>query len=264
MRRLRHLELHTGHLSLHADSPELDAAGAAGCLRVGHAIVRTGDDLTGLAGRLRATDWDAVEIDVLEHRGRLLVAHDSGDLAHPVPLPFDEALAALSAAVPARTGLIVDLKAVGYERAVVDVLRELELTDRTLVSTMLPASLAALRAVAPSVRRGLSVPRARRNYLAHPVTRPVALALMAGVSRMLPPRARATIGSGLAHAIMAHWAVVTPALVAAVHGAGGELYAWTVDDPVRLRRVQALGVTGVISNEATLFWPVGSEAGGSR
>lgn len=192
---------------------------------------------------------------MLEHRGRLLVAHDGGDLSHPVPLRFDEALAALSATVPARTGLIVDLKAVGYERAVVDVLHELDLTDRTLVSTMLPASLRALRTLDPSVRRGLSVPRARRNYLAHPLTRPAALALMAGVSRILPPRARATIGSGLAHAIMAHWAVVTPALVAAVRGAGGELYAWTVDDPVRLRRVQALGVTGVISNEATLFWP---------
>lgn len=52
---------------------------------------------------------------------------------------------------------------------------------------------------------------------------------------------------------MAHWRLVTPRLVRAVRRAGGELYVWTVDDPERLRDLEALGVTGVITNDPRLF-----------
>ena len=41
---------------------------------------------------------------------------------------------------------------------------------------------------------------------------------------------------------MAHWRLVTPRLVRAVHDAGGELYVWTVDDAAQIRRLEALGV----------------------
>jgi glycerophosphoryl diester phosphodiesterase len=34
---------------------------------------------------------------------------------------------------------------------------------------------------------------------------------------------------------------------------GGDLYVWTVDDPKRIRRLEALGVTGVITNDPRLF-----------
>ena len=39
----------------------------------------------------------------------------------------------------------------------------------------------------------------------------------------------------------------------AIDRAGGELYVWTVDDLKRIRSLQALGVTGVISNDPRLF-----------
>jgi glycerophosphoryl diester phosphodiesterase len=52
---------------------------------------------------------------------------------------------------------------------------------------------------------------------------------------------------------MAHWKLVTPALVRTVHGAGGELYVWTVDDVRQIRRLERLGVTGVITNDPRLF-----------
>jgi glycerophosphoryl diester phosphodiesterase len=52
---------------------------------------------------------------------------------------------------------------------------------------------------------------------------------------------------------MAHWGVVTPALVRAVHEAGGELYVWTVDDADRLRSLHAQGVRAVITNDRDLF-----------
>jgi glycerophosphoryl diester phosphodiesterase len=47
--------------------------------------------------------------------------------------------------------------------------------------------------------------------------------------------------------------VVTPALVRAIHEAGGELYVWTVDDPERLTSLHAQGVRAVITNDPDLF-----------
>jgi len=67
----------------------------------------------------------------------------------------------------------------------------------------------------------------------------------------------AALSSGLADAIMAHWGVVTPALVAAVRAGGGDLYAWTVDDTERLKTLDALGVTAVITNDRTVFQRAG-------
>jgi glycerophosphoryl diester phosphodiesterase len=77
--------------------------------------------------------------------------------------------------------------------------------------------------------------------------------MLAYLRRVLPRRAATTLRSGTADAIMAHWGVVTPALVQAVRGAGGELYVWTVDDAERLRSLHALGVSAVITNDRDLF-----------
>jgi len=46
---------------------------------------------------------------------------------------------------------------------------------------------------------------------------------------------------------------VTPRLVKAVHGAGGELYVWTVDDARKIERFRAMGVDGIITNDPRLF-----------
>jgi len=55
------------------------------------------------------------------------------------------------------------------------------------------------------------------------------------------------------NAIVAHWRLVSPRLVTAVGRAGGELFAWTVDDAARIRDLEAMGVTGVITNDPRLF-----------
>jgi glycerophosphoryl diester phosphodiesterase len=52
---------------------------------------------------------------------------------------------------------------------------------------------------------------------------------------------------------MTHWRLVSPRLVEAVREAGGDLYVWTVDDAARIRALEALGVTGVITNDPRLF-----------
>jgi glycerophosphoryl diester phosphodiesterase len=59
--------------------------------------------------------------------------------------------------------------------------------------------------------------------------------------------------AGRFDAIMAHWRVVTRALVRAVEQGGGELYVWTVDDRRMIRRLTEMGVDGIITNDPRLF-----------
>ncbi|MGH2908749.1 MAG: glycerophosphodiester phosphodiesterase [Solirubrobacteraceae bacterium] len=222
-------------------------------LRVGHAIVNTRSGLEALAARLSGAAWDMVELDVLRHHGRLVVAHDSGDLARSVPVGFEDALRALVALVGPSVRFDVDIKATGYEREVAAAIAEAGIAQRTLVSTMHRESLAVLRAAAPELALGLSVPLARRDYLAHPLTRPGAYGMLAYLRVVLPGRVARTLDAGEADAIMAHWGVVTERLVSAVAGRGAELFVWTVDDAARLARLRELGVSGVITNERDLF-----------
>ncbi len=227
--------------------------GAGRVRRVGHSIVTAGARLEDLERRLSGSSWDMVELDVLRHGGELVVAHDPTDLTHPEQIPFAQALHRLRELLPETVELDIDIKTTGYELEVLDTLRSLHLIARTLVSTMEPSSLQILRAAAPELRLGLSVPRVRRNYLAHPLTRPGAYAILAYLRRSLPRRAERVLEAGHADAIMAHWGVVTPQLVRAVRSQDAELYVWTVDDPARLVALHELGVTGVITNDRELF-----------
>lgn len=232
-------------------------APAPRCLRVGHSIVAPGSSLAGLPERLQGTAWDMVELDVMSHGDELVVAHDPSDLTLPEPVRFSDAIAALRELLPPTTRFDVDIKAIGYERRVLDVLRDAEIVPRTLVSTMERSSLHALRGLEPGLALGLSVPKARRDYLAHPLTRLGAYGMLAYLRRALPSQVGRVLRSGQADAIMAHWGTVTPRLVSTVRDAGGELYVWTVDDPRRLVALQRLGVTGVITNERDLFSQAG-------
>jgi glycerophosphoryl diester phosphodiesterase len=80
-----------------------------------------------------------------------------------------------------------------------------------------------------------------------------ALAILTGYRAALPGRARSALREGRFDAIMAHWRVVTRALVRAVHEGGGELYVWTVDDAARIAKLTAMGVDGIITNDPRLF-----------
>jgi len=49
--------------------------------------------------------------------------------------------------------------------------------------------------------------------------------------------------------VMAHRRLVAADLLAAVHGAGGELFVWTVNRRADAARLAALGVDGLISDD---------------
>jgi glycerophosphoryl diester phosphodiesterase len=234
-------------------------AGDAQPLHVGHKIIVPGSRLDELPARLEGATWDMVELDVLSYGDRLVIAHDLSDLEHEVLIDFADALAALAELLPEHVGLDVDIKATGYETRVADAIAAAGLSERTLVSTMELDSLLLLRRIAPQLRLGLSVPKARHNYLAHPLTRPAAYVMLEYLRRTLPAKLEPTLAAGTVDAVMAHWGVVTPQLSEVVRRHGRELYVWTVDDHRRLPLLTRLGVTGVITNDQLLFARAGLE-----
>jgi glycerophosphoryl diester phosphodiesterase len=204
-----------------------------------------------------AAGVDMIEFDVLPEdpdrpaESRLVLSHDyTHGLAGATSL--DDGLAHLAAAPFVGVELDVDLKGTGYEARVVEALRRHGLVDRALVSTQWMRSLVALRGLEPSLRLGWSVPRVKRDYTRSPLL-PFAYALLLRLRRRLPELARAHLEAGRCDAIMCHFKLVTPQLVQAIGDAGGELYVWTVDDARRIRSLEALGVTGVITNDPRLF-----------
>ena len=169
------------------------------------------------------------------------------------PVALEEALDHLAGPAYEGVELDVDLKLMGYEREVVEALEVRGLTPRTLVSTTWLPSLDRLGGLAPGLRRGWSVPRARRDYTETRGTAVPAHVMLAWGRWVLPRRAEAMLRAGRCEAVMAYHRLVTPALVGAIRRAGGQVYAWTVDEPERLQRMAALGVDGVITNDPRLF-----------
>jgi glycerophosphoryl diester phosphodiesterase len=226
--------------------------------RIGHKgadLIVPGNTLASFDAAL-AAGVDMIEFDVLpEHRdgtGELYLAHDYKHLRKAPTLA--EGLAHCAADAYADVHLDVDLKLPGYEARVCTALQEAGLAPRTLISTMEEISLPRVRDAAPEIRLGWSVPKVRRNYLAHPVTKPLALAAVKWAQRAIPPRALAKVRAGEIDAVMSHWVLVNPRFAAAIRDAGAELYVWTVDDLAVLRRLEATpGVTGIISNDPRLF-----------
>lgn len=200
---------------------------------------------------------DLIEFDVLSTEagggGELVLAHDRTALTRGDPPTLDAALDHLTGAAFAGLRFNVDLKARGYEERVIDALRRRGLEHRSLVSTMEVESLPAVRAASHAVTLGLSVPKVKRNWAEHVLTRPLTVGTLMVLRRRVPQLVARAMRSGGIDACMAHHSLVTAYFVEQVRAAGGELYVWTVDDAAELRRVAALGVTGITSNDPRLF-----------
>jgi glycerophosphoryl diester phosphodiesterase len=231
----------------------------SGLLRIGH----KGADLIAPGNTLGSFDAalehgvHMIEFDILPEfhdrpaEGRLLLAHDYEHVAGAVGL--DDGLAHLASTPFADVRLDVDLKLPGYEERVVDALRAHGLLERTLVSTMFMRSLVRLREIEPDLRLGWSVPRIKSGWAASPLVAIPGYGLLLYLRRRVVRAARAHLAAGRCDAVMSHYRLVTPALVRAVREEDGELYVWTVDDAAHIRRLERLGVTGVITNDPRLF-----------
>ena len=231
--------------------------------RVGHKgadLVAPGNTLASFEAAL-GLGVDMIEFDVLRLRdGRLVLAHDYADAAKREPVTLEEGLDHFAGEAYAGVELDVDLKLPGYEREVIEGLRSRGLVGRTLVSSQYLESLDLIGELEPGLRRGLSVPKVRRDYSRTALAIP-AYGILRWWRLRLPGRAAAMIGAGRFEAVMAHWRLFSPRLVRAVQGAGGQLYVWTVDDRRRIGHLEAQGVDGVITNDPRLFGASGDLAG---
>jgi glycerophosphoryl diester phosphodiesterase len=226
-----------------------------GLIRVGHKgahHIAPGNTIESFEAAL-AHGVDMIEFDVLRTRdGRLVLAHDYADADGRDPLSLEVGLDHFAGEAYAGIELDVDLKLPGYEREVAEGLLDRELGGRSLVSSHYPESLDRLGELAPGLRRGWSVPRVQRNYMRSPLAVP-AYAVARLMRARLPGRASARIEAGGCEAIMAHQLLVSARLVRRVHGAGGQVYVWTVDSAGRIAALETLGVDGVITNDPRLF-----------
>jgi glycerophosphoryl diester phosphodiesterase len=227
--------------------------------RVGHKgadLIAPGNTYASFDAAL-AAGVDMIEFDVLPERrsegDRLLLAHDYEDAGRRSPHTLEEGLAHLASERFNEVELDVDLKLPGYELRVLDALRSYGVLDRSLISSQYLSSLRVIRRVEPSVRLGWSVPKLRRDPFRSRRTVAAAVVALHAARLVLPARAARALSGRRCDALMVHWRLVTPRLVRRVRAAGGELYVWTVDELPRLRSLEALGVTGVITNDPRLF-----------
>ena len=231
-------------------------SGVSGLIRVGHKgadHVAPGNTLESFEAALEH-GVDMIEFDVLPLRdGRLVLAHDYEDATQREPLTLEEGLDHFAGEAYGAVELDVDLKLPGYEAAVVSGLAERGLTERSLISTTYPASLIRIGELLPGLRRGWSVPRARRDYTKSLVWKIPAYGALRWMRAGLPAKAARAIRAGQCEAIMSHRLLVSRRLVSYVHDAGGQLYVWTVDDAEEIASLEALGVDAVITNDPRLF-----------
>jgi glycerophosphoryl diester phosphodiesterase len=218
-------------------------------IRVGHrgaAAIAAANTLASFDAAI-AVGVEMIEFDVLPSRdGReLYVAHDYGALDPHSSPTLAEALAHMSAPPYAGIRLQLDIKRRGVEPRVLAALDAAGARSRAFISTGVWRTLIRFRELAPDLALGWTVPDVPGPLLRSPLG-PL-------YRRRLPARASARIRAGRIDAVVAHWGLITPELVAAVRGAGGEIYAWTVDRREEIERLAALGVTGVITNDPRLF-----------
>jgi glycerophosphoryl diester phosphodiesterase len=192
---------------------------------------------------------DLVEMDVVADHAELLIAHGSESLNDESPTLAE----ALELVAERRVGAILDLKSLGIEGRVVELLRDRELLDRTAVASFDPAAVRRLKELEPSLTTGLSYPFDRAGIGERRAFQPLIRMGLAGLRRALPARIGGMLARARADAALLHHALVTRRLVERCHARGTAVLAWTIEDEAALRRVVAAGVDGVIANDPGLF-----------
>jgi glycerophosphoryl diester phosphodiesterase len=215
---------------------------------------------------------DAIEFDVLDlMAGPLVLAHsnDLAEVSHgaavgtvrgrslaelrelaPELPTLEEALAFLS---ERDVGLHVDLKLATRVGEVADALERHGVAERAVVSSFRLESLREVASRAPDIRIGFTYPEDRYGVSKRRALRPAVRLGTLALRRAIVRRVPAMIERAGAKALMLQHATVSAAAVDRAHRAGAAVWAWTVDDPVELARLEAAGVDAAITNDPRIF-----------
>jgi glycerophosphoryl diester phosphodiesterase len=216
-------------------------------LVIGHrgaAAVAPENTLASLAAAVDA-GADLVEFDVVSG---LMLAHSAEEIPDDAA-SLDDALELLAGR---GVGAHVDVKQVGIEQQVMDALRRHGLAERAVVSATAAKSVRRIAAIAPSVHRAIGYPHDRHGVSG--VRWPTALthAAAATLRSVMPLRLPLLLRVAHANVLSLHWALVSPALVAAAHARGVPVLAWTANEPGLVERLVADGVDGIVTDNPRL------------
>jgi glycerophosphoryl diester phosphodiesterase len=211
-------------------------------LRIGHrgaARLAPANTLESIEAALDS-GVDMVELDVLSSGGRVVLAHSARELGLE-PVGLDEALDLLAERSP-ETLVLADLKAGGpaFERDLVDLLRERDAIERTLVASGSAPVLRRLRGLEPALTTSLTYPRGR---------------FFLPKRLLLPFRITGLLAAAGASAATLRHPVISNAVVERCHELGVPVLAWTVNRRSVLDRLDRLGVDGVITDDPGIFPP---------
>ena len=215
---------------------------------------------------------DMIELDVLwlpdgkpslpaSERSPLAVVHDWRAAEKRRPPTLDEVLGAFTRPPLDRVRINLDVKLPGREAEMVEAIHRHELAGRSSISTMEVRSLEAVRGLDPGLPRGWTVPRVSFDWTV-PWLRPLLLLGAEAARRRLPGKVRRGIPDLAVESVWAWHGAVTEPLVAVTKAAGVELNVWTVDDPDRVAQLEAMGVTGICSNDPRILNRPGPEGRG--
>jgi len=243
-------------------------------VRIGHRGAAALERENTLPAFRRAVELgvDFVEFDVLDLAdGTLVLAHsdDLFEVSHgeaagsvrPLRLPALRELApelptleqALEFFATTTVGLHADVKCARHGREVAKALRRHGLLERAVASSFWTRALRDLREEEPKLAVGITYPEDRHGLAQRRLLAPFVPSAVGLLGRVLPRRLPRWLKSAGASVAMLHYAVLSQAVVDRCHESDAAVWTWTVNEPELLRRVAALGVDGVISDDPRLF-----------
>jgi glycerophosphoryl diester phosphodiesterase len=189
-----------------------------------------------------AAGADVVEFDV---GADLRLAHSPRE-APERQVTLDAALEYLKAQ---GVGVHVDVKRPGYEAEIVEALRRHDLVTTSVLSTAYALTARRLSVLVPDARRAIGYPRDRfgisRVRWPAGLTRGGAAALRA----VMPARLQVLLAASKADVLALHHTLCSDATVRRAHARGVPVLAWTANDPAAVRRLEAMGVDGIVSDD---------------
>ena len=203
-----------------------------------------------------------IEMDVLwlqdahlppEERHPLVVAHDWEDAERRTPLKLTEALDAFLQPPLLEVEIDLDIKLPGREEELVEALRERDLVERSMISTMEMHTLRRILELEPALRRGWTYPKVTRDWSRRRWAKGPMLAALVAMRQRLPGLAAEKLPKFGVEAMWVYHPLVSPRLARICDLAEVELIAWTVDDLARMEKLRAAGVHGLVSNDPRLF-----------